>query len=99
MLVRTASVMSSERSSMRAHNGCVTGVDRGSPKSGTRAAAPTTAARTSVFSLPHMDPSTRLESKTRASVPVIVDYSGRPRRLIFGRAGPAASTGRPGCGQ
>ena len=34
-----------------------------------------------------MDPSTRLESKTRASVPAIVDHTGRPRRLLFGRAG------------
>ena len=69
MLARTASVMSSERSSIRAQSGWVTGVDRGSPKSGTSAAAPTTAARTSVFSLPHMDPSTRPESKTRAALP------------------------------
>ena len=59
MLVRTASVMSSERRSIRAQSGWVTGVDRGSPKSGTRAAVATTAARTSVFSLPHIDPSTR----------------------------------------
>ena len=78
VLVRTASVMSSERSSMRAHNGCVTGVDRGSPKSGTKAADPTTAARTSVFSLPHMGPSTRLRVRRGPVVPAIVDHREGP---------------------
>jgi hypothetical protein len=51
---------------MRAQSGCVTGVWRGSPKSGTSAAVATTAARTTVFSLPHIHPSTRPDSKTGA---------------------------------
>ena len=89
--------MSSARSNMRAQSGWVTGVWRGSPKSGTSAALATTAARTNGFTLPHIPPPPVPKSKTgatrtRDSKPLRGPRSARPtlglggpRRPLFGR--------------
>jgi hypothetical protein len=86
---------------MRAHSGCVTGVWRGSPNSGTSAALATTATSMSVFSLPRIKTLPPVSKQDEGhGTGGILDHSPIEGTGRFSDARTLGSwTGRPGCGQ